>query len=67
MALPDETSTYCSRCSVFNIGDDCCICKDCMNKIIDGIEWEKDFDGELRTISIPEFKVKLKQELALNK
>ncbi len=35
--IPDETTIYCSRCSVFNIGDDCCICKSCLNKIIDEV------------------------------
>ncbi len=34
--MPDETTIHCTRCSAYNIGDECCICKDCMEKIIDG-------------------------------
>lgn len=37
MALPDETTIYCSKCSSYNIGDDCCICKSCVKKIIDDV------------------------------
>ncbi len=35
--IPDETTIYCSKCSSYNIGSDCCICKSCLNKIIDEV------------------------------
>lgn len=34
MSVPDIDSIYCSQCSVYNISSDCCICKDCMERII---------------------------------
>ena len=39
--MPDETTIHCSRCSAYNIGEDCCICKDCLNKIIDDLKMKK--------------------------
>lgn len=35
MGVPDIETIYCSRCSLYNIGSDRCICEDCTNKIID--------------------------------
>ncbi len=40
MSLPDETTTYCSRCSDYNIEDECCICKDCISKIFEDMDLE---------------------------
>ena len=41
MSVPDETKIYCSRCSVYNMGSECCICKDCMDKLIDELKMKK--------------------------
>lgn len=38
--IPDETTIHCSRCSAYNIGDDCCICQDCINKIFEDLDLE---------------------------
>jgi len=73
MALPNESSIYCSRCSAYNIGDDCCICKSCMNKIIDKLlEGDKIIldkypskKGELKMRGANLFAKQLKQELTL--
>ena len=37
MGLPNDASIYCSKCSGYNIGSECCICKSCLNKIIDEV------------------------------
>ena len=39
--IPDETTIYCSKCSSFNIGSDCCICKSCLRRLIEEIDEDK--------------------------
>ena len=35
MAISDETTIYCNRCQSYNIGEECCLCKSCVESLID--------------------------------
>ncbi len=68
--MPDETTIHCSRCSAYNLEDDCCICKDCLNKIIDELKMQfvKIFGismaGKYRNQGMLEYCKKLKSTLS---
>ncbi len=59
--IPDEASIFCSRCSGYNIESECCICKDCMSKLIDKVYKNLDMGK-----TIPIFIQRLKKELGLS-
>lgn len=54
MAIPDESTTYCSRCSSYNIGTNCCVCKSCTEDIID--KWVDECDKLFETLDINNLK-----------
>ena len=54
MAQPNESTIYCDKCTSFNIGVDCCICKICTEKIIDN--WTDECDKLLETSDINKLK-----------
>lgn len=62
MAIPDETTIYCNRCSLYNIEAECCICKSCVSDIIE--MWAKDnlLDADGKSLYLQgEFKKDIKE------
>lgn len=67
--IPNETTLHCSRCSSYNLEDNCCLCKECLGTIIDGLKMKKinDFGismaGKYRNQGMLEYCRELKQTL----
>jgi len=57
MGMPHDSSIYCSKCLGFNLSSDCCICKSCLEKIID--DWHNETCGGEMIKEIKELKEKL--------
>lgn len=59
--IPDETTINCSKCSLFNIGNQSCICDECRERLID--EWVDESDKLFEQSDIK----RLKDKFASNK